>query len=428
MLMTMPNLAHPLFSAPVELIDSEMVRGFLALELEESFTLDYKRNVDAVSDTVAAMANSYGGIVLIGVDAHPKDKNLPGELVGVKAIDKDRLVSKMATTFDPPGWTPDVIPVTVDDRLLLVVRIDPDSVPRPLFHQGVVRVRLDGRNIPADRRLVYALFQQAADPVLAYTGDPRFLPDHRSATRFQRAAAPPDLVIRAAVSRPLRRDAARLRLHGTTVDALMRSLSAPSLTGAYELPERLHALVQRVGTHQDQQPWTIDPEHGNGRHVRLAAGHPIPGPHQAGIRLECSATLPNGGSSLDVLFDLLLWTGGKKIANDLWVQACYEAVRALIRHALPTLTLELLGTASIPTPPIELHIASGVQGDPWLENTLSTDLLGEPTGAGRLRGGSEHLNEELVAAGDLPNAVIQALRNMALDWRYLHPNFPVLHD
>ncbi|WP_147317768.1 AlbA family DNA-binding domain-containing protein [Streptomyces spongiicola] len=77
----MPNLAHPLFSAPVDAVDGEMVRSFLALELEESFTLDYKRNIDATADTVAAMANTYGGVVLIGVDAHPKDSNLPGGLV-----------------------------------------------------------------------------------------------------------------------------------------------------------------------------------------------------------------------------------------------------------------------------------------------------------------------------------------------------------
>jgi hypothetical protein len=35
---------------------------------------------------------------------------------------------------------------------------------------------------------------------------------------------------------------------------------------------------------------------------------------------------------------------------------------------------------------------------------------------------------ELVATGDLPDAVTEALRNIALDWRYLRPNFPVLHE
>ncbi|MFD3499925.1 ATP-binding protein [Streptomyces sp. NPDC058678] len=431
MLIVMPNLAHPLFSAPVDRVDTAMVRDFLALELEESFTLDYKRNIDGAPDTVAAMANTYGGIVLIGVDAHPKDKNLLGELVGVKAIDKDRLVSKMATTFDPPGWTPDVIPVTVSDKLLLVVRVDPGSVPQPLFHQGVVRVRLDGRNIPADRRLVHALFQQAADPVPAYSSDPRFAPEHQRGTYQMYGVRPaPDLVIRAAASRPLRRDAARLRLHGTTVDALMRSLSDPGHAGSYKLPERLHAFVRRVDAQQDQRPWTIDPSHGHGRFVRLSAGHDSPArEQQARLRFQCTAVLANGGSSLDVLFDLLFWTGGQLIANDLWVQACYEAVRALVRHALPTLTGELLGTAAMPTPPTELHIASAKEQDVLtLEETLNTSLLGQRTGAGLLRRGSEYLPQDFMATGDLPSAVTEALRNIALDWRFLHPNFPALQD
>ncbi|MFJ3310843.1 hypothetical protein ACIPSA_49510 [Streptomyces sp. NPDC086549] len=187
--------------------------------------------------------------------------------------------------------------------------------------------------------------------------------------------------------------------------------------------------AETVGALQHQQPWTIDPAHGNGRFVRISAGHEAPDrPSQARIRLECTAMLGNANSSLDVLFDLLLWIDGQRIANDLWVQACYETVRALVQHALPALTEELLGTAVIPTPPIELHIASGVQAQPSLENTLNTDFLGQRAGAGSLRGGSEYLDEELVATGDLSNAVTEALRNIALDWRYLHPDFPVLHS
>lgn len=432
MLCTMSNRTHPLFSAPVDAINTEMVRNFLTLELEESFTLDYKRGVDAASETVAAMANTYGGIILIGVDARQADKNLPGPLVGVKASDKDRLVSKMATTFDPPGWTPDVIPVAVDDKLLLVVRIDPESVPRPLFHQGVVRIRLDGRNATADRRLVHVLFQQAdVAPALTYLSDPRFAPDNHAAphNRERYRTQPPDVVIRAAASRPLRRETTRLRLHGTTVDDLMQSLSAPGRTGKHELPERLHMFARRVNSQQYQEPWAIDPEHGHAWFVRLGAGHDGPAtPQEARVRLECTTSLANNGASLDVLFDLLFWTGGQKIADDLWVQGCYETVRALACNALPTLTAQLLGTAQVPPPPIELHIASGLSGQPSLEHVLNTHSLGDRTGGGSLRRGSDYLPDDLVATGDLHQAVSQALHNIALDWRYLHPNLPILHD
>lgn len=431
MLSAMPNLAHPLFSVPAEAIDTEMVGGFLALRLEESYTLDYKRNIDAAADTVAAMANTYGGVILIGVDTDPKDENLPGGLVSVSLSDKDRLVSKMATTFDPPGWTPDVIPVTVDGKQLLVVRIDPDSVSRPLFHKGVVRVRLDGRNLVADRRLVQILFQEANKTVLApaHIPHPRFAPDLH-ATPHNRSAyrrtAPPDLVIRAAVSRPLRRATTRLRLHGATVDALMRALGTP---GTHELPTRLKELAQRVNSQQFQQPWTIDPEQGHARFIRLTAGHQhLDVPSEARVRAECAVTLDHSGTSLEVLFDLLFWTGGQKVANELWVQACYEAVRALVHDVLPALTEALLGTAAVPTPPVELHIASGKQHLWSLENLINTALLGDRIGNGNLSGGSDYLPDDLVATGNLPGAVAETLRDIALDWRYLHPSLPPLHD
>ncbi|MFF7647123.1 hypothetical protein [Streptomyces canus] len=146
------------------------------------------------------------------------------------------------------------------------------------------------------------------------------------------------------------------------------------------------------------------------------------------MRLECTTSLANNGASLDVLFDLLFWTGGQKIADDLWVQGCYETVRALACNALPTLTAQLLGTAQVPPPPIELHIASGLSGQPSLEHVLNTHSLGDRTGGGSLRRGSDYLPDDLVATGDLHQAVSQALHNIALDWRYLHPNLPILHD
>lgn len=434
MLSGMPNLAHPLFSAPAGAVDADMVRSFLALGLEESFTVEYKRNIEAAPDTVAAMANTHGGVVLIGVDAHTKDKNLPGELIGVKPMDKDRLVSKMATTLDPPWWTPEVIPVIVDEKLLLVVRVDPDSAPTPLLHQGAVRIRLDGRNEIADRRLVQLLFQQATDaPTRSYSSDPRFDPDTHAtpATRPAYRKETPTLVVRAAASLPLRAVVGRPRLHGPTVDALMRALSALDAEAgdAPHVAERLRALSQRVNPQSPAGPWRIDPEHGHAWFVRLGAGHAVPDVSSLRppplMRMECTSSVAQGGATLEVLFDLLFWTQGQRVAGDLWPQACYEAVRALVCDALPTLGENLLGTSAVPTPPIELHIAAG-EAHGVLTPVLNTEFLGPQTGNGELRRGSDFLDEDLVATGDLPKAVTEALRNIALDWRYLQPHLPVL--
>ncbi|MFF9373842.1 helix-turn-helix domain-containing protein [Streptomyces griseoluteus] len=425
MLIAMPNLAHPIFSAPIDAVDSEMVRGFLELGLEESFTLDYKRNIDPVAETAAAMANSYGGIILVGVDPDPKNTNLGGELVGVAPSEKDRLVSKMANQYEPPGWTPDVIPVTVDGKHLLVVRVDHHSAPRPLVNKHQIKIRLDGSNQYADLRMIEALFQQGAAPTPSYSSDPRFSPAH-TATPYQGGEAP-TVFIRAATSMFLRPDAARLRFHGPTVDALIQALSAPSYTGSSELSERLHMLLQQVGTHSYVQPWWIDPSHGHGRFVRISAGHDRSLVGQARMELTCTAALANSGSSLDVFFDIAIWTAGQKVVGDLWVQACYEAVHALLANALPALTGSLLGSAPVPPPPTELHISSPADSHFGLGNFLNTDALGPRTGAGTLRPAGEYLPEDVVSRGDLAAAVTETLRNIALDWRYLHPELPTLN-
>lgn len=429
MLTTMSNRVHPLLTAPASAIDTAMVRGFLELEVEESFTVDYKRGFEDAAETVAAMANTYGGVVLVGVDAQPQDKNLPGPLVGAKAMDKDKLVTKMATTLDPPGWTPDVIPVTVDDKLLLVVCVDPNTAPRPLFYKGAVKVRLDGRNTTADRRLVQTMFAESGEPELAYGTGPRYAPDNHLAPchRPTYKNAPPNVVVRAAASRPLRTNGSRLRLRGTVVDALTQALSRPGAVGATpcELSDRLARFAGTVTRHEFPGPWEVDPEFGHGRFVRLTAGHGSrTKPPRTGVRWECTVDLVGDGSSLEVIFDALFWLDGDRLCSDLWVQACHTTVQTLAEEALPALTEALLGTAALPAPLVELHIAPGTAERLPLETLLNTDVLGPRVGNGALHRASEYLPEALVASGDLDSAVTEALHNIAVDWRFLYPQLP----
>ncbi|MFJ3841938.1 ATP-binding protein [Streptomyces sp. NPDC090054] len=409
-----------------------MVRSFLDLSLEESFTIDYKRNIEAASETVAAMANTHGGIVLIGIDNDPKDPNLPGPLRGVQPSDKDKLVNKMVTVFDPPGWCPDVIPVTLDGITLLVVRVNPDTVARPLLYRGAAKVRVDGRNITADRRLLGRLFEEADAAPTPLGLDPRFAPDQHLSPRHRQTYRedPPDVVIRASASRPLRRDGVRRRLGGATIDALTASLSdrQGSPFGASQSPlMALTELMARTRPGERVGTWKVDPEYGNSRFVRISAGHYSRRPDQPltpSMRVECSAELAGAGSNLDVHVDILHWLGEGRLSADLWTQSAYEVVRGLVRHALPALTRELIGTSSLSTPPIELHIAPGGPDLRPLADSLDTVVLGEGTGPGRLSRGSDYLSEELVGVDDLKGATLESLGNIALDWRFLRPQLP----
>lgn len=427
----MPYAAHPLFSAPASDVDSAMLQSFLDLEPEESFTVDYKRGIETVPETAAAMSNSYGGLVLAGIDARVGDKNLPGEVVGVQPMDKDRLVTKMTTMFDPPWWTPEVLPVYLGDKLVLVIRVDAGDAPIPLFYKGCVKVRLDGQNTIADRRLVQEMFARSGEPAPPPAGQqPLRSPDtYASPYRSRRYDSPPDLVVRATTSLSLVNAPGRLRLNGSFVDDVTAALSH----GRQSMPEGLsHSQVQLVlggGGDLAITGWEVDPRNGNSGFVRLAAGNGTVADFSGGgtsIRLEFTAKLEH--KQLITIFDVLYWRSGQQLPAEHLVTSCREAVRALLEDAIPAAVENLVGRATVPPGAVELHVAPGErigQSPIPLEDVVETTFLGKRDGTGHLRRGSEFLDESLVAVGRLSEAVDDGIRNMALEWRYLRPELPV---
>jgi pimeloyl-ACP methyl ester carboxylesterase len=122
------------FDLPPAAIDTAALDGFLAEQLPESVNLDYKKELSAsVYETIAAMANTYDGIVLVGVDEDGND--LPRPVlppVGVRSGDRERLVNQAYTCLQPP-FVLDVVPITLPGGVdVLVVRVDSSRVDRPI--------------------------------------------------------------------------------------------------------------------------------------------------------------------------------------------------------------------------------------------------------------------------------------------------------
>ncbi len=95
----------------------------------ERARIEYKREVGngtKVLDAIAALANTFGGTVLVGVD---EDQPLgPGRLTGVPGAERDRL-SRMCWDRLAPPFGPEIIPVPLAqaDRYVLVVVADPQT-------------------------------------------------------------------------------------------------------------------------------------------------------------------------------------------------------------------------------------------------------------------------------------------------------------
>lgn len=256
---------HLLFTVDASQLDLALVRNFLELDIEENFTVEYKCNGDGALEAVAAMANTYGGMILVGVDANRQAKDRPGPVIGVPAGEKERLVNKVAGVFDPPWWCPEVIPVPTGDgdKVVLVVRVAADRAPRPILHKGSVLVRLDGRNITADRRVVRALFEESDPSVRGGLQTVSRWPDQHKPP-FHRLTPPPDAVVRAVCSHPLRGGPVRPRLGGNVAESLGVN-GPPSM--------RLIGLLSRGHSTAVISSWQLDEQNLHSRFLRLSAGH-----------------------------------------------------------------------------------------------------------------------------------------------------------
>jgi Schlafen, AlbA_2 len=148
-----------LFNSPAADVTLDRVRELVGQNLPESLTLEYKEAYSSgVITSVAAMGNSYGGLILVGVT----DQQQANRLVGVPEETVVQIVNACHDKLEPP-WEPEIIPVALDgggQSYVLVVRVDHSRAPRPLLIDGHAPIRLQGRNAKADRDRLAQLFSE----------------------------------------------------------------------------------------------------------------------------------------------------------------------------------------------------------------------------------------------------------------------------
>jgi len=222
----------------------------------ESLTLEYKQQyTDKIPTSIAAMANTYGGIVLVGVAEGGGDR-----LLGVPEDTIVRIVSACHAKLEPP-WEPEIVPVQLPGRpelFILVVRIDPAQAPRPLLERGAAPIRLHGRNAIADRPRLESLFEQSNVP----RNISRFQAPAPQIARDSKGEPEADFMVSTGLAIPLSNDAAWRPLSERGIDNLASSLNGSPLS------DRLQAwnlVIGREG-HRPFSPAGLN----RSRHARLA--------------------------------------------------------------------------------------------------------------------------------------------------------------
>ena len=139
-------------------ITIERVRALVKQVGPESPTIEYKEQMtDTIAKGVAALANTYGGLLLVGVT----DDRI---VRGVKEKTIESVAEHCAAKIEPP-WVPEIIPVPLGQGsglYVLVLRVVPGHHPRPLLVNGVAYVRHQNTSHPADWQRLRDLFTEAA--------------------------------------------------------------------------------------------------------------------------------------------------------------------------------------------------------------------------------------------------------------------------
>lgn len=144
-----------LLTAPITSLTWQDVLDFCGLGLPESTTLDYKREIPAELDrTVAAMANTSGGLILIGVEEDRTSTKPILPLIGLQVVRglPERITNLCIANLAPP-LVPEIAVVEEASGTcaVIVVRV-PQShqAPHAVSRNTKVYLRRGGTNSPED--------------------------------------------------------------------------------------------------------------------------------------------------------------------------------------------------------------------------------------------------------------------------------------
>jgi len=292
--------AQSLLYAAASDVTIERVRALVRQVGAESPTIEYKEQMcDTIARGVAALGNTYGGLLLVGVT----DDRI---VRGVKEKTIESVADHCAAKIEPP-WVPEIIAVALgrgSDLYVLVLRVVPGHHPRPLLVDGVAYIRHQNTTHPADWQRLHDLFAESA----AVRRDDLWDLHAPDLPRGSDGASDGtvDFVLRSGLNVTVTRDAQWRPLAERTVTAFTGALNRSPL----------NAVLMRLAV-GGAPAGGMNPFHRQGlnrsRLVRLAwSGSPDgwpedrPGPAEASVRLEVPGGYGHTAAHMRVEADVVM--------------------------------------------------------------------------------------------------------------------------
>ncbi|MFJ3090101.1 ATP-binding protein [Streptomyces sp. NPDC086838] len=388
----------------------------------ESLTLEFKREYSkSLVTTIAAMANTYGGMILVGIN----DKVEPGteRVVGVDAQDTiDKTASGCREKFEPP-WEPTFIPVPFDDgsgRSVVVIRVDTNVAPRPLLIDLKAPIRLSGQNSTADRDRFLKLAREEPSAGVLPTGQNVMSPN---LDRDNEGNPVADFILRTGINLPMGEAGAWRPLSERSVAALAQALNNSAF------PAALNTLG-----HSSYSSSTGFRQHGYNRSrtarlvYRALSRSAVPHPVETVVTVALPEIYGSSTAVATVTIDVLYRV--RRYASSLdRVGLAGEEYRYPVPNLLDLFEGILKTTAdpkvvaeiaritdidsSLVAQPRELHLVA----DRQIKELLRSDSLQEIPGAGASHGGVFRANPalDLRDAADRQEQADDWLRQLGLD-------------
>ncbi len=135
---------------------------------QENVRLDFKREVpNDLGDDVTAFANTYGGLILIGIEADKNKQNIPVAISGIKGNPdiKSSIVNKILSTVYPrPSFSIGVIKCDdKQDHVVVVIRVEESRITPHMYiaeHKNKISIRIEDNNKYASLQQIEALFER----------------------------------------------------------------------------------------------------------------------------------------------------------------------------------------------------------------------------------------------------------------------------
>jgi hypothetical protein len=209
---------HPLLHAHSSEITIERIRRLVREVGPESPVVEYKAQfAKTIAKGVAALANTYGGLILVGVSDD-------GTVDGVESKVIESVAEHCVSKIEPP-YLPEIIPVRLaaeSSRYVLVIRVVPGTHVVPLLVDGVAWVRHQNTSHPADWSRLRDLF--------AVTDSSQHQEGAWNITAPQASGDQAvDLVLRSGITIAVSQEAMWRPLQESTVDAYRDALTASPL-------------------------------------------------------------------------------------------------------------------------------------------------------------------------------------------------------